>query len=102
MRAKRVDANHAEIVEAFRKLGCSVRSTATVGNGFPDLAVAYRGVVKLVEVKDGLKPPSAQKLTPDEQAFFDERVWGPHIVRDLDDVASTVRVLREWHRRLTA
>ena len=40
-----------------------------VGRGCPDLLVGYRGVNYLLEVKDGEKPKSAQKLTPDEDAW---------------------------------
>lgn len=71
MRAKRTDANHAAIVKAFRALGCSVASTAGIGDGFPDLVVSRHkdGPAWLVEVKDGSKPPSARKLTEDQIKF---------------------------------
>ena len=46
-RAARVDSNHIEIVKAFRKLGCSVLSLASLGKGVPDLLVAVHGVVDL-------------------------------------------------------
>ena len=63
---KRVDANQGEIVKALRKMGCKVQSLAEVGKGCPDLLVGYRGFNILLEVKDGAKVPSAQKLTDDE------------------------------------
>lgn len=69
-RAAKVDANHAEVVKALRQIGCSVASLASVGAGVPDLAVGYRGVNFLLEVKDGSKVPSARKLTDDEAAFM--------------------------------
>lgn len=69
-RAAKVDANHAEVVAALRKIGCSVASLASVGAGIPDLAVGYQGKNFLLEVKDGKKPPSARKLTDDEKAFM--------------------------------
>jgi Holliday junction resolvase len=50
-RASRVDGNHAEIVDCFKKLGCSVLSLAAVGKGVPDLLVAINGITWLVEVK---------------------------------------------------
>lgn len=75
MRARRVDANQVAIVEAFRRLGARVRVTSTLGDGFPDLAVAAvhggRRRWHLVEVKDGQKPLSARRLTVDEQMFRD-------------------------------
>lgn len=69
-RAAKVDANHADVVAALRKIGCSVVSLASVGAGVPDLMVGYRGRNWALEVKDGSKPPSARKLTDDEAAFM--------------------------------
>lgn len=66
---KRVDANHAAIREALRKAGWTVEDTSRVGGGFADLLIGKHGRLLMVEVKDGTKPPSARKLTPDEQAF---------------------------------
>lgn len=90
-RAARTDANHAEIVAAFRKLGCSVLSLAAMGKGCPDLLVAKHGQSLLVEVKDGAKPPSARTLTPDQEAF--RRGWkgGIVVAIGLDDVPEIVR-----------
>jgi len=50
-RAARTDANHKQMVEAFRLLGCSVKSLAPMGEGVPDLLVAIQGNTWLVEVK---------------------------------------------------
>jgi hypothetical protein len=69
----RIDANQPRIVAAFRKLGATVLHLHTLGNGAPDIAVGYRGRNALVEIKDSEKPPSAQKLTPDEVEFH--RDW---------------------------
>lgn len=66
MRRAAVDANQSVIVDALRKAGCSVTPTHQAGKGFPDLACGYRGKTFLLEVKDGDKPPSARKLTPDQ------------------------------------
>ena len=86
-RAAKVDANQPEIVEAFRKLGASVQPLHSVGKGCPDLMVGYRGRCYAVEVKDGSKPPSARKLTPDQVAWHE--AWRGHvcIVESVDDVA---------------
>ncbi|HVQ52894.1 MAG TPA: hypothetical protein VMS92_22895 [Mycobacterium sp.] len=60
------DANQADIVAALRAVGCSVQILAAVGKGCPDLLVSRSGVNYLLEVKDGSKPPSERKLTPDQ------------------------------------
>jgi Holliday junction resolvase len=78
MRAAKVDLNQAEIVAAFRKLGCCVMHMHTLGKGVPDILVARRGRLWLVEVK-GAKG----KLTPDQEEFH--AAWPVHIVRSVDD-----------------
>lgn len=47
----RVDKNHKDIVECFRKIGCSVLSLSAVGKGCPDLLISYQKQCYLVEVK---------------------------------------------------
>lgn len=92
MRAAKVDSNQAEIVGAFRKLGCVVFPTHMVGKGFPDIVVRCNsGKVRLVEIKDGAKPPSARKLTEAEAEFHE--IWPVHIVATTGDV---VRLVQEW------
>ena len=68
-RRGRVDANQAAVAKALRDAGATVAVTSGLGAGFPDLVAGVRGVNHLIEVKDGSKPPSARKLTPDEAAF---------------------------------
>lgn len=62
--AAKIDANQTEIVKALRKAGATVFITSTVAKGFPDLVVGYNGINYLVEVKNGNKAPSEQKLKP--------------------------------------
>ena len=64
--AAKIDSNQNEVVNALRKAGASVQSLAALGKGVPDLLVAIRGVNLLMEIKDGNKPKSAQKLTEDQ------------------------------------
>ena len=71
----KTDANHTDVVTALRSVGAGVQSLAMVGDGCPDLLVAFRGAWHVLEVKDGSKPPSHRKLTPAEQMWllrFDE------------------------------
>jgi hypothetical protein len=83
-RAAKIDANHAEIVKALRAIGCSVQPLHMVGGGCPDLAVGYRGQNFWLEVKDGTKPPSQRRLTPDQVKWVDAwkggQVWVVHSV----------------------
>jgi hypothetical protein len=65
-----VDDNQAQVVAALRKAGATVQPLHTIGKGCPDLLVGFRQVNLLLEVKDGQKPPSARKLTPDEKAWI--------------------------------
>lgn len=65
-RRAKADANQQQIVRELRALGMSVRHTHTIGQGFPDLAVGWRGVTLLVELKvDG------GRLSADEVEFFE-------------------------------
>ena len=62
-RASKVDDNQQEIADALRKAGASVQFLHGVGFGCPDMLVGFRGRNLLLEIKDGSKPPSRQKLT---------------------------------------
>jgi hypothetical protein len=80
LRARR-DLNHAEIRDAFRRLGWSVWDTAACGHGAPDLVCGKDGRNILVEVKS-----PGGVLTQDEADF--SMAWmGEYItVRCLADV----------------
>ena len=88
----RTDDNHQEILDAFRKFGCSVYSLHQVGGGFPDAIIAKSHRNILVEIKDGKKPKSKRKLTDDEIDFH--KNWqGPiAIVESLDDVVNVMKL----------
>ena len=77
-RAAKVDANQREVVAALRGAGATVQLLHAVGEGCPDLLVGYKGLNLLLEVKDGSKPPSAQKLTPQQEVWH--RDWRGHRV----------------------
>ena len=93
-RAAKVDGNHGEIVKALRRVGATVKSLAMVGDGCPDLLVGFRGVLVLLEVKDGSLPPSARKLTKAEAEFVE--TWAQTYV--VTSAAEAVRVVVEAAR----
>ena len=87
----RKDNNHDEIVDALRRVGASVQSLASVGDGCPDVLVAFRGW-HVLEIKDGSKPPSARKLTDAEEAWhlvFGEKAT-VHIVCTVDEALQAI------------
>jgi hypothetical protein len=90
MRAKRVDDNQAKIVKQLRRLGISVQHLHTIGQGCPDLLLGVRNQNFLIELKDESKPPSAKKLTPDEEIFFAE--WRGQVARceTLDEILKVI------------
>lgn len=101
MRIKgRTDANQEEIVKQLRQIGASVWVTSSMGHGAPDLVVGWRGLVCLpMEIKDGDKPTSAQKLTADEVNFH-SRWAGPIAVVTSGEHAVTTLV--EFAKKLGA
>ncbi|WP_176408607.1 hypothetical protein [Haematobacter massiliensis] len=89
-RAARIDDNQPAIVDAFRRLGCTVDHTHMLGRGFPDIAVGVAGRNYYVEIKDGNKPPSKQALTDAERAWHTEWRGQVCIVRSVDEVPALV------------
>lgn len=67
----RVDSNQSRIVKELRQAGCSVAITSSLGSGFPDLVVGWRGANYLFEIKDGTLPLSGRRLTDEEKTFRD-------------------------------
>lgn len=94
-RAARVDANQPEVVAAFRDEGCTVAITSAAGEGFPDIVVGLDGVNALVEIKDGCKPPSARRLTPEQVTFHSSWAGWVEVVVDTDQARALVRRMRE-------
>ena len=68
-RAAKTDDNQAEIVAALRKIGATVQPLHAIGQGCPDILVGWRGMNTILEIKDGKKPPSARKLTEDQEKW---------------------------------
>lgn len=91
MKLARVDANQPAIVEALRKMGATVLHLHTIGKGAPDIAVGYKGKNALVEIKDGSKPPSARKLTPDEEKFHAEWRGQVTVIESVDEAIAFIQ-----------
>lgn len=92
--ARKIDANQPQIVAALRKVGCTVEHLHSVGKGCPDLLCAVNDEVFLIEVKDGAKPPSAQKLTPDQITWH--RDWNAqvHIVNSVEGALAIAQIYK--------
>jgi len=91
---KRVDANQSAIVLNLRAVGATVQHLHEVGRGCPDILVGYHGENYLMEIKDGSKPPSRRKLTPDEETFH--LLWRGQvcIVNDTDEALQIIGMAR--------
>lgn len=98
MTRKRTDANHAEILRAFRAAGASAVDTSALPK-FVDQVVGWCGETVLVEVK---KPPgprggiSDRELTPEQRKLHENWRGGTLVV--VDSVEAALRVLRTISR----
>lgn len=88
--AARVDDNQPEIMEALRKVGASVQPLSTVGFGVPDILVGYQGRNFLLEIKDGRKVPSAQKLTPMQIRWHEEWRGNSAVVNSVEAALAAI------------
>ena len=91
-RAARVDANQGDIIAGLRRVGAQVQPIHVVGKGCPDIMVAFRGAWYVAELKDGNKPPSDRKLTPDEIEWHDKfnRVAPVYVWTSIEDALLTI------------
>lgn len=87
--ARKRDENEPEIIEALEAVGAIV---------YPvdkplDLVVIYRGLIWLLEVKNGAQPPSWQRITPEQREFLD-MVYGHtrhvHVVNSVEAALEAV------------
>jgi hypothetical protein len=89
--AARADANQDAIVAALRLEGYIVWNIR-----WPvDLLVGTGTAWLPMEVKDGAKPPSARKLTEDQEAFFFAGGGPTAVVTDVESALRAARALRE-------
>lgn len=90
MRAARVDGNQSAIVGALIACGALVQSLARMGQGVPDLLVAFRGRVLLIEVKNGAKSPSRRRLTK-AQVDWHALGWPVVVVETVEGAVQALR-----------
>ena len=94
-RAARVDANQAQVVKALRNAGATVQPLHLVGQGCPDLLVGWQGMNLLIEVKDGDKIPSKQRLTPIEAQWH--LAWGGQVAI-INSIEAAIALLNSMER----
>lgn len=84
-KAAKIDDNQKAIVNVLRQIGASVQSLAATGKGCPDLLVGYHGINYLMEIKDGDKVLSKQKLTIDQEHWHSLWRGTVHVVKSVDE-----------------
>lgn len=67
-RTHRKDANQAEMVKALRGVGVAV----CIIESSMDLLTGYRGVLRILEIKDGAKVASQRRLRPSQKKFLED------------------------------
>lgn len=86
---RRTDANQAEIVDALRKVGCSVMDLSHVGRGCPDILVSDRQQrLHLMEIKT-----AKGKLNKRQQEWHDK--WQgprPFVVRTVEEALAAIGI----------
>ena len=95
--ARRVDANHKAIMDIYRVYGATVIDVSRLP-GFCDLVVGYLKQNFLVEVKDGAKFKSQQKLTKKEAEFHANWQGCITIIKNEDEAADHIRHIRQIAR----
>lgn len=97
-RIAKVDSNQPLIVKTFRQLGWIVEHTHQLGSGFPDIIVSKQlpsghKFTAVVEIKDGEKPISSQKLTIDEAKWHS--TWQGELV-----IINSVDAVMDYHNNI--
>lgn len=90
-RARRVDENQRDIVQALRKIGACVIDLSASGAGVMDLLVCYRKRMWMVEIKN-LKG-RGEILTPAQiklHKAIGDAGCEVHIVRNVDEAIALV------------
>lgn len=86
MRVCRTDINQKDIMRDLKKIGASVQSLHTVGEGCPDLLVGYRGYNYPIE----LKIPGG-KLRDRQIEWFDDWKGTAYVADSFDAVLEIIQ-----------
>jgi len=92
--AAKKDLNHKEIADAFEKTGCLVHDLSGAGNGWPDLLVCYRDVLRFVEIKNPKTTYGRKGLNKHQKKFAGSSVHIA-IVKTVDDV---LELVGQWRK----
>ena len=87
--AKRTDANHKEIMKAFRSAGATVLDLSRVGMGCPDLLISHQGSQALVEVK-----VPGGKFTSQQELFMTCWQAPVHMVENVQEAEELVKIMK--------
>lgn len=90
----RSDNNQAYIISQLRQRCISVAVLSQAGEGFPDIIAGWKGVNYMLEIKDGTKPPSKQKLTPKQVEFHAS--WKGQ-VNKINSIEQALEVIYKTH-----
>lgn len=87
------DNNHDEIAHALQDIGAAVMDTSSLGDGFPDIIVGFRGEVYLIEIKNDKTAYGKKGLNKKQVEFHAKWAGYVHIVRSIDEAYRLVGVL---------
>jgi hypothetical protein len=65
--------------------------THTMGQGVPDLVVAFRGRTMLMELKDASQPPSKRRLTPQQEEFHAAWTGEIYVVETVEEALAAAK-----------
>ena len=88
--AKRTDANHKDIMAAFRGAGATVLDLSRQGMGCPDLLISYQGSMALVEIKTDPK----KKFTSQQELFMTCWQAPVHRVETIEQAETLVKSMK--------
>ena len=90
--AKRVDANHKEVVTELRRYleEATIRDLSGAGDGIPDLLIGWQGMNFLFEIKDPEKPTSARSLTGAQEKFHGTWQGQVHVAHSATEICAQI------------